>query len=192
MAKLIYTAITSFDGYTEDDRGQFEWAQPDDEVHAFANELAHPVGTYLFGRRMYETMSWWETVDTDPVQNAVVHDFAEHWLATDKIVYSRTLEEASTARTRIERDFDPDAIRALKETATADIGIGGPELAGQALVAGLVDEVHLLLNPIIVGSGKPALPDRFRTELELIDEHRFGNGVLHVGYRIAPAAPPTD
>jgi len=192
MAKLVYSALTSLDGYTEDDRGQFDWAHPDEEVHAFANELARPIGTYLFGRRMYETMSWWETMDIDPAQSVVAHEFREHWLATDKIVYSRTLDEVSTARTRLERELDLDAIRALKQSAAEDISIGGPELAGQALAAGLIDELHLLLNPIIVGSGKPALPGHLWTELELIDQHRFQSGVVHVGYRIAPAAPPTD
>ena len=191
MAKLIYSAMTSFDGYIEDEGGRFEWAQPDDEVHAFANELARPVGTYLFGRRMYETMSWWETAEIDPAQDPVPHEFAEHWRSTDKIVYSRTLEEVSTARTRLERELDPDVVRTLKQTASADIGIGGPELAGQALAAGLVDELHLLLSPVVLGGGKHALPG-LRTEMELIGEHRFRTGVVYVGYAIAPAAPPTD
>jgi dihydrofolate reductase len=202
MAKLIYSAITSLDGYVEDEHGRFGWAKPDAEVHAFVNELERPVGTYLYGRRMYETMVWWETIDTGPAQDArarddaelwrAVSDYAELWRAADKIVYSRTLDGVSSARTRIEREFDPDAIRALKRTAAADISVGGSELAGQALAAGLVDELRLLLNPVIVGGGKPALPDRVGTELELIGERRFQGGVVHVGYRVAAAAPPTS
>ncbi len=187
MAKLIYSAITSLDGYVEDEHGRFGWAKPDEEVHAFVNELERPIGTYLYGRRLYETMVWWETIDTGPAQNAVARDFAELWRAAEKIVYSRTLETVSSARTRVEHEFAPDAIRALKQTAAADITVGGSELAGQALAAGLVDELRLLLNPIIVGGGKPALPDRVRTELELIDERRFQGGVVHVRYRVAAA-----
>jgi dihydrofolate reductase len=191
MAKLIYSAITSLDGYVEDEDGKFGWAEPDEEVHAFVNELVRPIGTYMYGRRMYETMAWWETVDTGPAQRVIHSDYAELWRAVDKIVYSRTLEEVSTARTRIEREFDPDAIRTLKQTAAADIAVGGSQLAGQALAAGLVDELRLLLNPVIVGGGKPALPDHVGTELELIDERRFQGGVVQVGYRIAAAAAPT-
>ena len=189
MAKLIYSAITSLDGYVEDEHGRFGWAKPDEEVHAFVNELERPIGTYLYGRHLYETMAWWETIDTGPAQNAVVRDFAELWRAADKIVYSRTLETVSTARTRIEHEFDSDAIRALKRTAAADISVGGSELAGQALAAGLVDELHLLLNPIIVGGGKPALPGHVWTELELIGERPFQCGVVHVAYRVDAAAP---
>ena len=203
MAKLIYSAITSLDGYVEDERGGFEWAKPDAEVHAFVNELERPIGTYLYGRRMYETMVWWETIDTGPAQDAraldeaelwraAVSDYAELWRAADKMVYSRTLDRASSARTRIEREFDPDAIRTLKRTAAADIAVGGSELAGQALAAGLVDELRLLLNPVIVGGGKPALPGHVWTELELIDERRFLGGVVHVGYRVAAAGAPTN
>jgi dihydrofolate reductase len=191
MAKLIYMAISSLDGYVEDEHGGFGWAKPDEEVHAFVNELERPIGTYLYGRRMYETMVWWETIDTGPAQNAIARDYAELWRAADKIIYSRTLEGVSSARTRIEREFDPDAIRALKRTAAADITVGGSELAGQALASGLVDELHLLLNPIIVGGGKPALPDHVRTELELIDERRFQGGVLHVRYRVTAATGVT-
>jgi dihydrofolate reductase len=189
VAKLIYSAITSLDGYVEDEHGGFGWAKPDEEVHAFVNELERPIGTYLYGRRMYETMAWWETIDTGPAQDAVARDYAELWRAAEKIVYSRTLQAVSTARTRIEREFAPEAIRALKRTAAADITVGGSELAGQALAAGLVDELRLLLNPIIVGGGKPALPAHVWTELELIDARRFQCGVVHVQYRVAPAAP---
>ena len=203
MAKLIYSAIASLDGYLEDEHRQFGWAKPDAEVHAFVNELERPIGTYLYGRRMYETMVWWETIDTGPAQDAgarddaelwraAVSDYAELWRAADKIVYSRTLDGVSSARTRIEREFDPDAIRALKRTAAADIAVGGAELAGQALAAGLVDELRMLLNPVIVGGGKPALPDHVWSELELIDERRFQGGVVHVGYRVATRAAPTS
>jgi dihydrofolate reductase len=187
MAKLIYCAIASLDGYVEDEHGRFGWARPDEEVHAFVNELERPIGTYLYGRRMYETMAWWETFDSGPARS-VARDYAELWRASDKIVYSRTLQRVSSARTRIEREFEPDAIRTLKRTAAADITVGGSELAGQALAAGLVDELRLLLHPVIVGAGKPALPSRVWTELELIDQRRFEGGVVQLGYRIAPAA----
>ena len=199
MANLVFSSITSLDLYVNDARGRFEWAAPDAEVHAFVNELERPIGTYLYGRRMYETMVWWETLDTGPAQDArardyaelwraAVSDYADLWRAADKIVYSRTLDGVSSARTRIEREFDPDAIRALKRTAAADITVGGSELAGQALAAGLVDELRLLLNPVIVGGGKAALPDHVGAELELIGERRFSGGVVHVGYRVAAAA----
>lgn len=188
MAKLIYSAIASLDGYVEDEHGQFGWARPDEEVHAFVNDLERPIGTYLYGRRMYETMVFWETVSTSG-EPAVLRDYAELWRTADKIVYSRTLEEVSSARTRIEREFDPDAIRALKRAAAADISIGGSELAGQALAAGLLDELHLLLYPITVGGGKSALAHHVRSDLELIDERRFQSGVVHLSYRVTAAAP---
>ena len=184
MAKLIYSAIASLDGYVEDEHGGFGWAKPDEEVHAFVNELEHSIGAYLYGRRMYETMVFWETASTSD-EPAVFRDYAELWRAADKIVYSRTLGEVSSARTRIEREFDPDAIRALKRTTAADVSIGGSELAGQALAEDLVDELHLLLCPIIVGGGKPALPDHVQAELELVDERRFQGGVVYVSYRLA-------
>jgi dihydrofolate reductase len=183
MARLIYSAITSLDGYVEDKDGKFEWAAPDDEVHAFLNDLERPIGTYLYGRRMYETMMFWETVSTGPEQPAVVRDFAEIWRAAEKIVYSRTLQKASSARTRIERDFSPDALRQLKSALGSDVTIGGSELAGQAIAAGLLDECHLFLNPVLVGAGKRALPDNVRADLELINERRFKNGVVHLHYR---------
>ena len=185
MAKLIYSAIASLDGYVEDEEGNFDWAAPDDEVHAFVNDLERPIGTYLYGRRMYETMVFWETVSTGADQPAVIRDFAEIWRAAEKIVYSRTLQTVSSARTRIERDLDPDAVRRLKETSKADITIGGAELAGQALALGLVDECHLFLCPIVVGGGKRALPDNVRAQLELLDERRFRNGVVHLHYRVS-------
>ena len=183
MARLIYSAITSLDGYVEDKDGKFEWAAPDDEVHAFVNDLERRIGTYLYGRRMYETMIFWETVSTGPEQPAVVRDFAEIWRAAEKIVYSRTLQKASSARTRIEHDFSPDAIRQLKSTSGSDVTIGGAELAGRAIAAGLLDECHLFLNPVLVGGGKRALPDNVRADLELINERRFQNGVVHLHYR---------
>ena len=159
MAKLIYSAITSLDGYVEDAAGNFDWGGPDREVHAFINDLERPIGTYLYGRRMYETMVYWESVDTGPDQPAVSRDFAEIWRAAEKIVYSRTLPTVASAKTRIERELDPDTVRRLKDAAPADISIGGAELAGQALALGLVDECHLFLGPILVGGGKRALPD---------------------------------
>ena len=159
MAKLIYSAIGSLDGYVEDASGTFEWAAPDEEVHAFFNELARPIGTYLYGRRMYETMVFWETADPDGDWPAVAREFAGIWQAAEKIVYSRTLETVSSARTRIERELDPYAIERMKQSSGSDIGIGGAELAGQAIAAGLVDELQLLLVPVLVGGGKRALPN---------------------------------
>jgi dihydrofolate reductase len=182
VAKLIYSAIASLDGYVEDKSGSFEWAAPDEEVHAFVNELERPVGTYLYGRRMYETMVYWETVPTGGDQPAAIRDFTEIWRAAEKIVYSRTLGTPSSTRTRIERGFDPATIRQLKESSAHDISIGGAELAGQAMAAGLVDECHLFLNPIVVGGGKRALPDGVSIRLELLDEHRFRGGVVHLRY----------
>jgi dihydrofolate reductase len=183
MAKLIYSAITSLDGYVADEDGNFDWAAPDEEVHSFVNELERQVGTYLYGRRIYETMVYWETAHTLPDQPPVVEDFAQIWQAADKIVYSRTLETVSSARTRIERDFDPEAVGQLKASAGRDISVGGPDLAAQAIKAGLVDEYHLFLTPIVVGGGKPSLPDQVRVKLELLDERRFGSGVVHLHYR---------
>ena len=180
MAKLIYSAITSLDGYVEDKQGKFDWAAPDDEVFAFVNDLERPIGTYLYGRRMYETMLFWETASAD--QPAVTRDFTEIWRAADKIVYSRTLQAPSGGRTRIEPDFDPAAIRRLKESSACDITIGGAELAGEAMTAGLVDECHLLLVPVIVGGGKRALPDDVRAQLELLAERRFRSGVVYLRY----------
>ena len=184
MGKLIYSAITSLDGYVADADGGFEWAAPDDEVHAFVNELQRSVGTQLLGRRMYDVLAVWETIDTGPDQAPVIRDFAEIWRAADKVVYSRTLRAVSTARTRLERDFDPEAVRALKRDADRDLTVGGPGLAAEALRAGLVDEVHLFLSPVVVGGGTRALPDGVRLDLELLDERRFGNGVVHLAYRV--------
>jgi dihydrofolate reductase len=183
MAKLTYAAIASLDGYVEDAEGTFGWAAPDEEVHAFINDLERPVGTYLYGRRMYETMLFWETVNADADEPAV-SDYAGIWRAAEKIVYSRTLDTPSSGRTRIEREFEPDAVRQLKASTGADISVGGAELAARALGAGLVDECHLFLCPIVVGGGKRALPDNVRTRLELLDEHRFRSGVVHLHYRV--------
>jgi dihydrofolate reductase len=184
MAKLIYSAIASLDGYVADQQGKFDWAMPDEEVHAFANDLERQLGTHLYGRRMYETMKVWESDEILEGQPTVMRDYAEIWRAADKIVYSRSLEEVETARTTLERTFDPDAVRALKETAERDIGIGGPDLAGQALAADLVDEIHLLLVPVAVGAGKPALQTRDRLALELEEQRRFGNGTVYLHYGV--------
>jgi dihydrofolate reductase len=180
MAKLIYAAIASLDGYVENEDGRFDWAAPDDEVHAFVNDLERSIGTYLYGRRMYETMVYWETDDDE---DAVARDYAAIWRASEKVVYSRTLQKVSSARTRIERALDATAIRQLKERSRSDISIGGAELAGQAIAEGLVDECHLFLCPIVVGGGKRALPDNVRVHLELLDERRFRDGVVHLHYR---------
>ena len=184
MAKLNYSAITSLDGYVEDARGKFDWAAPDAEVHAFVNDQERPVGTYLYGRRMYETMQFWEASDGPAAESEVTRDYAAIWQAADKVVYSRRLETPSTARTRIERDFAPGAVRALKDSAAADLSIGGAEIAGAALLAGLVDEVRLLVCPVIVGGGKPALPANLNVRLELLDQRRFDSGVVYLRYRV--------
>ena len=186
MAKLIYAAIASLDGYVEDEEGRSDWAMPDEEVHAFVNDLERPIGTYLYGRRMYETMAFWETASTARTDEpAVFWDYAGIWRAAEKIVYSRALQTVSSARTRIEREFEPDAVRRLKLSSGADIAVGGAELAGHAIGAGLVDECHLFLCPIVVGGGKRALRDNVRAQLELLDERRFRNGVVHLHYRVS-------
>jgi dihydrofolate reductase len=182
MAKLIDTAITSLDGYVNDKESAFDWAAPDPDVHSFVNDLERPIGTYLYGRRLYETMVYWETaglVDQPPE----VQNYTSLWRAADKTVYSTTLSTVSSDRTRIERDFDPEAVRQLKAVRERDISVGGAHLAGQAIRAGLVDECHLIINPVVVGGGTRALPDGARCELELLDERTFDNGVVHVHYR---------
>ena len=184
MAKLIYSAIASLDGYVEDRDGSFAWAAPDADVHAFINDLERPIGTYLYGRRMYETMVYWETAGTSGDRSTVTGDFAEIWRSADKIVFSRTLETSSSARTRIEHDFDAAAISRLKQSSGSDLTIGGAELAGRAMAAGLIDECHLFLCPMVVGGGKRALPDDVRVRLELLDEHRFRSGVVHLRYGV--------
>ncbi len=183
MAKLIYSAITSLDGYVADEDGNFDWAAPDEEVHTFVNDLERSVGTYLYGRRIYQVMDVWETDHTLADHSPVTRDFAQIWQAADKIVYSKTLQTVSSARTRIERDFDPEAVRQMKARAGRDISVGGPELAAQAIKAGLVDEWHLFVTPIVVGGGKRSLPDDVRVKLELVDERRFEGGVVHLHYR---------
>ena len=183
VAELIYSAITSLDGYVADEEGNFDWAAPDEEVHAFVNALERPIGTYLYGRRMYEMMRYWETAHTVADQPSTVRDYAEFWQAADKVVYSKTLQEASTARTRIERDFDPQAIREMKASADRDLSVGGPGLAANAIEAGLVDELLRFVAPIVVGGGTRWLTDGVRIELELVDERRFGGGVVFLRYR---------
>jgi dihydrofolate reductase len=177
---LIYSAIASLDGYVEDEHGTFDWAAPDEEVHAFINDLERPVGTYLYGRRMYETMVIWETVEDE---RAVIRDYAEIWRAAEKVVYSRNLEAVSSAKTRIERDFDPGEVRRLKESARADLTVGGAHLAGQAIEAGLVDEYRLFVVPVLVGGGKRAFPDGVHLELELRETRHFDSGMVYLRYR---------
>jgi dihydrofolate reductase len=185
MARLIYSAVMSLDGYVADGDGRFDWAAPDGEVHAFINDLERPVGTYLYGRRMYETMRYWETAHTVSGQAPVALDFARIWQAADKIVYSTALQATATARTRIERDFDPDRVRELKAAADRDLTVGGAQLAAQAIAAGLVDEYQLFVVPAVVGGGTRSLPDQVRLNLALAEEHRFGGGVVYLCYRPA-------
>jgi dihydrofolate reductase len=183
MAKLIYSMLMSLDGYIADQAGNFDWAEPDEEVHRFVNDLERPIGTYLYGRRMYEVMAAWETMRAVPDQPPFILDYAAVWQAADKVVYSRTLESVSTARTRIERTFDPEAIRTMKARSERDLTVGGPELAAAAFAAGLVDELHLFVSPIVVGGGTRALPDAVRLELDLAEERRFGNGMVYLHHR---------
>lgn len=185
MAKLIYSTVSSLDGYIADENGNFDWAAPDDELHAFVNDLERPVGTYLYGRRMYEVMRYWENPDLLADRSQVMRDFAAIWQAADKVVYSRTLGTASSAKTQIARDFDPEATRKLKSAADRDITVGGPQLAAQAIRAGLVDEFQLFLVPILVGGGNRSLPDDVLLNLELLDEHRFDSGVVYLRYRLS-------
>jgi len=182
MANLIYSAIASLDGYIADVDGKFDWAEPDDEVHAFINDLDRPIGTYLLGRRMYEVLVYWEDPPALDQQPSYVQEFAEIWQAAEKIVYSRTLETVSTARTRIERHFDPEAIRQLKAQSERNITVGGPDLAAQAIRAGLVDEYELFVVPVVVGAGQQFLPSNARIDLELLDERRFRNGTVFLRY----------
>ena len=184
MAQLIYSALASLDGYVADRDGKFGWAMPNEEVHAAVNDLERPVGTHLYGRRMYEVLRAWETMDTGPDEPDVIRDYAEIWRSTEKIVYSRTLQEVSSSKTRIERDFEPAAIRELKAAAAADLAIGGPTLAAEAFAAGLIDECSLFLFPVLVGEGKAALPAGLKVELELLGERRFSGGVVQLRYRV--------
>jgi len=183
MAKLIYSMLMSLDGYIADEAGNFDWAEPDEEVHRFVNDLERPIGTYLYGRRMYEVMAAWETMHAIPDQPPFILDYAAIWQAADKIVYSKTLGAVSTARTSFERAFDPDFVRRMKAEAGRDLSVGGPGLAAAAFAAGLVDELHLFVSPIIVGGGTRALPDHVRLELELADERRFRNGMVYLHHR---------
>ena len=184
MTKLTYIAITSLDGFIEDDSGGFDWAAPDSEVHAFINELIRPAGTYLYGRRMYETMAVWQDVGTEPGAEVppTELDFAELWRAADKVVYSRTLEAVPTPRTRVEREFDAEGVQRLKDSADRELAIGGPDIARPAFAAGLIDDIHLLMQPLVVGGGKPGLPRGPRFDLELRDERRFASGVVYLHY----------
>jgi len=184
MARLIYSTISSLDGYVADEDGNFDWAAPDEEVHAFVNELERLVGTCLYGRRMYETMVFWETVDTGPGQEPVMRDFADVWRAADKVVYSRTLDEVSSARTRLEREFDPEAVRELVASASSDVAIGGSELAAEAFREGLVDECQVFLAPVVVGAGKRSLPAGVFARLELLEQRRFDGGFAYLRYGV--------
>ncbi|MEN4010443.1 MAG: dihydrofolate reductase family protein [Chloroflexota bacterium] len=190
MARLIYSAIASLDGYIEDMKGAFDWAAPDEEVHAFINNLERSAGTHLYGRRTYETLMVWETDPNLAAGSPLLRDFADIWQAAHKIVYSKTLQAVSTRKTQLERSFDPAVIRQLKQAVEADILIGGPNLAAHAFRAGLIDECHLFLTPIIVGGGKPSLPDNVRLELELLEERRFGSGVVFLRYRTCQGNAP--
>ena len=185
MAKVIYSMLTSLDGYTEDEYGKFGWGVPEDEeVHSYINELASTLGTYLYGRRMYKTMVYWETAHTIPDQPQVILDWARQWQAAEKIVYSRTLAEPRSARTRIEREFDPNAVRQLKAGAEQNISVDGPELAAHAIRAGLVDEFLMIVCPVVGGGGNRFFPDGVRLNLELVEQRRFGNGVTALGYAV--------
>ncbi len=184
MARLLYLAIASLDGYVTDEKGNYDWAMPDDEVFGFVNDFERPVGTYLYGRRLYQEMIGWETAHTQAGQSSLVLDFARIWQAADKIVYSRSLETVSTARTRLERNFDPESVRQMKARAERDITVGGSALAAEAIKAGLVDECHLIVCPVVVGGGKKSLPGDVRLQLQLLDERRFGNGAVHLRYRV--------
>jgi dihydrofolate reductase len=183
MARLIYSAISSLDGYIEDMDGNFDWAAPNEEAHGFINNLERTAGTHLYGRRMYETLRVWETDPNLAADSPLTRDFAEIWQAADKIVYSKTLEKVSTSKTELKRNFDPHAIQQLKQAVEHDILIGGPELAAHAFQSGLIDECHLFLAPIIVGGGKPSLPANVRLAFELLEERRFGNGMVYLRYR---------
>ena len=183
MAQLLYSAIASLDGYVADANGDFDWAEPDAEVHAFINDLERTVGTYLYGRRMYETMVAWES-DELAGDNDVTLDFARVWRAADKVVYSTTLDAPASGRTHIERRFDPDAVRRLKQSSRTDLSVSGPTLAAHAIAAGLVDEYHLFVVPVIVGGGLRALPDVGRVDLDLVTERRFAGAVVYLHYRV--------
>jgi dihydrofolate reductase len=184
MARLIYASNMSVDGFTEDKRGAFDWAPPDDDVFAAITDRMASAGTYLYGRRMYETLALWETEPALAERSDLAARYAEVWQAADKVVYSSSLTAPSTANTRLERHFDPSAVHALKAAASRDVLVGGPNLAAQALVAGLVDEVELFVWPFVLGGRNPALRTDVSAELALIDEHRFNSGVVQLRYRV--------
>jgi len=184
MARLIYTSITSLDGFVADAEGNFDWGNPDEEVHTFVNEQERAIGTFLYGRRMYDVLVAWEDPTIADGQPAYIRDYHEIWRAADKVVFSKTLEAVASERTRIERTFEPEAVRRMKSEANRDLGIGGPELAGHALRAGMVDEIRLIVAPVVVGTGNPALPADVRLRLDLLDERRFGNGSVYLDYRV--------
>ena len=188
MGRLIYAMMPSLDGYVRDRDGGFGWAEPDEEAHSFVNELSRSVGTYLYGRRMYETMLFWETAHTLPDEPPVIAEYARVWQAADKVVYSTTLTEVTSARTRLERSFDPDAVRALKAASDLDISVDGPTLAAHAIRAGLVDEYQLYVAPVLVGGGQRFFPDDVRVDRELLDERRFGNGMVYLRYGVTNPA----
>jgi dihydrofolate reductase len=183
MAKLVYSTIMSLDGYTADENGNFDWCVPDEEMFAFINNLEREVGTYLYGRRMYETMVYWETHGATEEDSPSERDFTEIWRAADKIVYSRTLMEASSARTTIEHEFDPEAVRRMKQTSGHDVSVSGPDLASQMMAAGLLDEMHLFVAPVAIGGGNPALSRHFDSNLELLNANFFASGDVHLHYR---------
>jgi dihydrofolate reductase len=183
MARLVYAGITSLDGYTVDAGGSFAWAEPDEEVHGFVNDLERRLGTYLYGRRLYDTMRVWQTVPDDE-GSEVARDFARVWREADKVVYSATLSDVSTPRTRLEHDFAPAVVRALVDAADRDVSVGGATLAASALRANIVDELHQFLHPVVVGGGTPYLPEGVRLDLELLDERRFESGVVHLHHRV--------
>ena len=185
MARLLYSAITSVDGFVADERGNFDWAAPDEEVHQFVNDREREIGTYLLGRRMYDVMKFWETADAQPDEPPVFYDYARIWRSAEKIVYSASLDRVTTARTRLERRFDAEAVRLLKAHAPADLSVGGSHLAAEALRAGLVDELHLYLTPHVIGRGNAALKEDVRLRLELVDQRRFASGVVYLAYRIS-------
>jgi dihydrofolate reductase len=187
MASLIYSAIASLDGYIEDSEGRFDWGAPDEDVLTFINELERPIGTYLYGRRMYETMRYWETAPLAEDVPAGLRDFTEIWQRAEKVVYSRTLDAVSSVRTRIERGFDSQKIRHLKTTASRGLTVGGADLARQAIESGLVDEFQLFVVPVVVGGGKPWLPRRLRLNLELLGSRSFAGGVVFLRYRVLPS-----
>ncbi|MCC9146165.1 MULTISPECIES: dihydrofolate reductase family protein [unclassified Arthrobacter] len=183
MGRLIYTSITSLDGYVADEAGSFDWSMPDEEVHSFVNGLDRSIGTYLLGRQLYEVMTYWDSVPAEGEPPAIL-EYAGIWQAADKVVFSRSLSEVTAPRTRLEREFAPAAVRALVEASDGDVSVGGANLAGQALKAGLVDELQQLLSPVVIGGGKRFLPDGLRLDLELLEERRFGNGVVFLRYRV--------